>query len=624
MKLLIVESPTKATRIATFMGKEWQVEASRGHLRDLPENDLGVDIKNDFALNYQLLADHRGTLIRLKKLVAEAEAVYLATDPDREGEAVAWHLAELLKTALRKTPVYRVRFNAITQSAIFAGIESAGQIDQALVEAQQARRTLDRLVGYLVSPLVRQKLNGRYSAGRVQSACLRLIVEREEAIKDFTDSAYWTVDAKFNVNDLAFSARLSGLRDFRTTRWPQTVIKPLGDGLREATFTVAEFNQRDITRRPLPPFITSTLQQAASKAFHFSPDQTMQLAQSLYERGLITYMRTDSVSVAPEGIEAARRFIESEYGAPYVPTLPQRYVPANDSAQEGHEAIRPTDITARPETLPSGDGRSLYLLIWKRFVASQMADARYNTQGATINASKKLDAHSQAQFTARGLNQLFDGFLRVYHEPLDDGEKPFINTALPTLTVGQDLKLAALVPMERKIDQPKRYTDASLVGVLEAEGIGRPSTYASTLRLLHDKGYVKSEDRRLAPTPAGTLLNAYLVAAFPALFESEFTAKLETQLDQIATGKTDRLAVLNEFWQAFSPRYESLTKQYLPAPSTKTSAKTPKVLGVCPNCGANLIEHRSKSGVFASCEHFPKCKGRAPVMTFTAASKGAL
>jgi len=618
MKLLIVESPTKVVKIAAMLGPEWRVEASRGHLRDLPEAALGVDLTHDFALAYQLLPDHRGTLARLKKLAAQAETVYLATDPDREGKAIAWHLAELLKTAVDKSRLYRVTFNAITPAAVLAGIASPRRIDLALVDAQQTRRTLDRLVGYLVSPLACQKLNGRYSAGRVQSACLRLVVERERAITAFKPVPYWTLDANLQAEGVTFAARLSAVRDFRTTHWPQAVVEKLAEALLEATFTVAQAQVVESARRPAPPFTTATLQQAASKALQLSPDRTMQLAQTLYEHGLITYMRTDAVSVAPEAQNEARTFIGGEYGAAYVPALPQVYTTHNISAQEAHEAIRPTAVTYRADTLPDGAGRDVYALIWQRFVASQMSDARYTARAALIHAAKTPETQHPVQFVARGRTLAFDGFLKVYEEPLDEGETREASDALPALTKGQALNFVALVTAEHTPEPPQRYTEAALVAALERSDIGRPSTYAGMVRLIRDKGYVTVEKRRLTPTAAGITLNDFLSETFPSIFETGFTAKLERQLDQIAVGSAKRLEVLSRFWQTFEPAYRVLAQPFThPEQSTP-----PKVVGVCPKCGGDLIERQGKQGVFAGCVNFPKCKGRPTPVTFLPVQKG--
>jgi len=620
MKLLIVESPTKATKIAKFLPSEWRVEASRGHLRDLPEKALGVDLKDEFALRYELLADHRGTLTRLKKLAADADAVYLATDPDREGEAIAWHLAELLRHETQKIPIQRVTFNAVTQKAVTDALVTPRRIDLALVDAQVARRTLDRLVGYLVSPIACKKLDGRYSAGRVQSACLRLVVEREAEITGFTPTPYWTLEAHLEAGGQPFTARLSVIRETRAARWSQSAVEKVVEALRELTFIVAQVKSAEVSRHPLPPFTTSTLQQAASKALGLTPDRTMQLAQTLYEHGLITYMRTDAVFVAPEAQESARSLIESDYGVDYVPALPQVYVTKSAMAQEAHEAIRPTDVSVKTETLPEGGGRDLYALIWKRFVASQMRDARYAVSAALIIATQAPGKPFPVEFTAKGRTLVFDGFLKVYEEALDDGETRDDGQQLPALTNGQALALVTLTPSEHQAEPPPRFTDASLVAALEQRGIGRPSTYAGMVRLLRDRGYVKADGKRLMPTESGIKLNEFLTASFPDVFAPEFTAKFESQLDQIVTGKSERLTVLNAFWLAFYPLYKPLADQY--APQAKPTAKPPlKVLGKCPKCGGDLVERHSKHGVFAGCVNFPKCKGRPVPATFAPASR---
>jgi len=620
MNLLIVESPTKAAKIAKFLSGDWRVEASRGHLRDLPEKALGVDLKHEFTLEYQVLPDHRGTLSRLKKLAATANAVYLATDPDREGEAIAWYLAELLKHETQKLPVHRVTFNAVTQKAVTEALAAPRRIDLALVDAQIARRTLDRLVGYLVSPLACKKLDGRYSAGRVQSACLRLVVEREQEIATFQPTRYWRLQAMLQVDGAPFTAYLSAVRDTRAAHWPQAVVEKVAGLLKEAVFTVAQIKGAEVTRHPLPPFSTSSLQQAASKALGLTPDRTMQLAQSLYEHGLITYMRTDAVFVAPEAQDAAQTLIESQYGLRYVPALPQVYTTNNATAQEAHEAIRPTDVTLRVETLPAGAGRDLYALIWKRFVSSQMSDARYAVQAAQISAMQAPDKPYPVEFMAKGRTLIFDGFLKVYEEAPDAGETRNEDQPLPALTNGQTLPLTSLTPSEHATEPPPRFTDASLIAALEQHGIGRPSTYAGMIRLLGESGYVKVEGNRLIPTEAGLTLNAFLSASFPEVFAPDFTAKFETQLDQITTGKAERLTVLSNFWLAFYPLYKPLADQY--APQAKPAPKAPlKVLGKCPKCGGDLVERQTKQGVFAGCIHFPKCKGRPAPVAFGPADR---
>jgi len=422
------------------------------------------------------------------------------------------------------------------------------------------------------------------------------------------------------VGGVPFTAHLSAVYETRAVRWPQAVVVKVAGSLKNAPFTVGQVKGAVVTRHPLPPFSTSSMQQAASKALGLTPDRTMQLAQLLYEHGLITYMRTDAVFVAPEAQDAARTLIESAYGAQYVPALPQAYKTTNATAQEAHEAIRPTDITLHTETLPEGARRDLYALIWKRFISSQMSDARYAVQAAQISAIQAPDKPYPVEFMAKGRTLIFDGFLRVYEEAPDAGETRDDGQPLPALANGQALTLTSLTPMEHATEPPSRFTDASLIAALEQHGIGRPSTYAGMIRLLRDRGYVKAEGKRLTPTEAGLTLNTFLTSSFPEVFAPEFTAKFETQLDQITTGKAERLTVLSNFWLAFYPLYKPLADQY--APQAKPAPKAPlKVLGKCPKCGGDLVERQTKQGVFTGCIRFPKCKGRPAPVAFGPADR---
>jgi len=481
MKLIIVESPAKSKKIAGFLGQGWRVEACRGHIRDLPEAELGVDVAADFRPTYEVLPGKGNLVKRLLKAIKDAEAVYVATDPDREGEAIAWHLLKLANVAKDK-PIYRAAFTAITKDAVQHTLAHPRPLDVHLVEAQQARRIIDRLVGYLVSPLAAKALDGKFSAGRVQSVCLRLVVEREREIAGFTPETYWTLALKLAADGPEFTAKLhrvKGADSAFQTREPLDKVSAL---LSTAQVWVGKAGRTVQARHPLPPFTTSTLQQSASKGLGLSPDKTMALAQTLYEQGWITYMRTDGVSVAPEARDAARDYIARECGTDYLPPEPPTYTVKTANAQEAHEAIRPTDVN-RPPNDADGDGAALYALIWKRFVASQMAPALYTVSGAVIYAGKAQGQPFPMEFRALGRSRLFDGCLRVYEEPADEGETTEDDhQALPPLKDNQLLQLVAPLLEEHQTRAPVRYTEAALVQALEQRGIGRPSTYASMVK----------------------------------------------------------------------------------------------------------------------------------------------
>ncbi|MBI5668436.1 MAG: type I DNA topoisomerase [Chloroflexi bacterium] len=612
-KLLIVESPAKVKTIRGFLGDDFIVAASLGHIRDLPDRELGVE-PDSFRPHYEVLPGKSEIVRRLKGLVKGAAVLYLATDPDREGEAIAWHLVEVLKP---RCPVYRVAFNTITEAAVKAAILSPRRIDSALVNAQQARRIVDRLVGYELSPLLWGRFEGeRLSAGRVQTVGLRLVVEREQEIQAFTSEAYWTLDADFEARDGTFTARL--------VRWHGTDIALKDEGMTRAIMTalgaahwsVQSIMHQEKERRPQPPFTTSTLQQAASSLLDFSPEKTMRLAQELYEGvdldgrhlGLITYMRTDAVQVAPEAQRAAADFIRAAYGDAYLPAKPPSYQ-AKESAQEAHEAIRPTAVTHVPDKLKgvlSDDLYALYALIWSRFVASQMAATQFAETTVMVGAD-------DAVFRARGRTPLFDGFLRVYaheEEKADSDDNPDIKP-LPEIRQGEGLLLTGWSPVERFTRPPGRCTEAALIQALEKQGIGRPSTYASTLATLKVRGYVEiGKERKLIPTARGMAICKYLTEQFADLFAYDFTARLESDLDAIAAGSADWVAVLRRFWQTLQSQL-----QMVEAVST-TSPKQPSATGeVCPECGQSLMRRTGKNGTFLGCSGYPDCRYTRPLET---------
>jgi DNA topoisomerase-1 len=578
MKLVIVESPAKSKKIAGFLGPGWRVEACLGHVRDLPEAELGVEVAADFRPTYEVLPGKGNVVKKLLKAIKDAEAIYVATDPDREGEAIAWHLLKLANVPKDK-PVYRALFHAITQDAIREAVAHPRALDVNLVEAQQARRIVDRLVGYLASPLAAKALDGKFSAGRVQSVCLRLVVEREREIETFTPETFWTLVLKLTADGAEFNAKLHRVKGADSAFNSREPLDKLAALLQNATFWVGKSGRTVKARHPLPPFTTSSLQQAASKGLGLSPDRTMALAQTLYEHGWITYMRTDGVSIAPEAQAAARDYIAREHGSDYLPPEPPTYTAKTANVQEAHEAIRPTDVNRLPQDV-NGDGRALYALIWKRFVASQMSPALYTVSGAVIYAGKTQGQPFPMEFRAQGRSLLFDGFLKVYEEPADEGEEGNEETGtLPSLKDNQSLKLVAPLVEDHQTRAPARYTEAALVQALEQRGIGRPSTYASMVKTVKDKGYAKSVQKRLVPTENGIALCDFLTAHFADVLAYDYTARLESQLDQIATGDSTRLAVLRAFWDGFNPQLGKATEYAL---AQVKARHTPKPLMLRP------------------------------------------
>jgi DNA topoisomerase-1 len=578
MKLVIVESPAKSKKIAGFLGQGWRVEACLGHVRDLPEAELGVEVAADFRPTYTVLPGKGNVVKKLLKAIKDAEAVYVATDPDREGEAIAWHLLKLANVPKDK-PVYRALFHAITEDAVREAVAQPRALDVNLVEAQQARRIVDRLVGYLASPLAAKALDGKFSAGRVQSVCLRLVVEREREIAGFTPETFWTLALKLLADGTEFMAKLHRVKGADSAFKTREPLDKLVMLLQTAQIWVGKAGRSVKARNPLPPFTTSSLQQAASKGLGLSPDKTMALAQTLYEQGWITYMRTDGVSIALEAQTAAREYIAREHGADYLPPEPPTYTVKTANAQEAHEAIRPTDVNRLPNDV-EGDGAALYALIWKRFIASQMSPALYTVTGAVIYAGKAQGQPFPMEFRAQGRSLLFDGFLKVYEEPVDDGETEDENNGtLPPLKDNQLLKLDAPLVANQQTRPPARYTEAALVQALEQRGIGRPSTYASMVKTVKDKGYVKISQKRLVPTENGIALCDFLTAHFADVLAYDYTARLEDQLDRIAAGNTSRLEVLRAFWDGFNPRLGKATEYAL---AQVKARHTPKPLTLRP------------------------------------------
>lgn len=609
-RLLIVESPGKVKKIQAYLGTEFRVIASMGHVRDLPADELGIDVEAGFVPKWAAVSGKTNVIKRLVKAMNEAEAIYLATDPDREGEAIAAHILALTKLP-REKPVMRVTFTAITQEAVRQAVENPRRLDMALVAAQHARRKLDRLVGYLVSPIACRVLEGRYSAGRVQSPALRLVVERERAIQAFTPETYFLIEALLGIEASSFKAKLTQVQGKALPLKEVEYVKKLAAALNSAACWVEEVNTETVTHKPPAPFTTSTLQQVASSALGLSPEKTMQLAQTLYETALITYMRTDAVFVAPEAQAAAFDFIGKAYGEPYLPTEKPQYK-SKPNAQEAHEAIRPTDMALTPDHIKEsvGEGAALYGLIWRRFVASQMAGAVETVQTVTVLAGKQSGQPFPLKLTVRGSTPQFDGFRRVYQTGADveTDEPEDAENALPVLAVGQPLTLQKLLPQQKQTQPPARFTEAQLVHELEKRGIGRPSTYAAILSTLKSRDYVRLDKKRLIPTEAGSKLTDYLMGGFATLLADDYTARMENGLDEIAAGQRGEVDVLQAFWGEFQPLLRGAAAEVQPLPPKTPQPEPQKTGEPCPQCGGDLVIRAGKNGQFIGCAAFPKCR----------------
>jgi DNA topoisomerase-1 len=624
--LVIVESPAKAKTINKILGKGFRVEASVGHVKDLPAKELGVDVDNGFAPSYGIIPGKEKVVRELKRAAKGAEAVYLAQDPDREGEAIAFHVASELGGRENGGGLYRVAFNEITERAVKEAIEHPGRIDMHKVEAQQARRVLDRLVGYGLSPLLWKKVRRGLSAGRVQSVAVRLVVEREKEIGAFKKEEYWTISARLKgAVPPEFSARLYRYGDAlvidrdapegrRFLITGEQMAKDISGELARGSFALSRVEKKLRKRSPQPPFITSTLQQEAARKFGFAAKKTMLLAQQLYEgielgqegsQGLITYMRTDSVRVAREAQEWARALIGGTYGNEYLPPKPPVYK-SKASAQEAHEAIRPTMPEKTPRDLKpflSRDHLRLYTLIWNRFIASQMKPAELEQTTFDMECA---GCTKPAVFRASGSVVRFPGFTVLYTETADETEEAA--ELLPPLKEGDPVELVGMEPAQHFTQPPPRYSEATLVKALEEKGIGRPSTYAAILSTIVDRKYVHREQGRFAPTELGTVVNDYLVERFPELLDVGFTAKMEDELDRIETGKFDWKEVVSDFYRPFS---HSLTEAAKTAGKVKPEDIPTDV--VCDKCGSPMVIRWGRHGRFMACTGYPKCKNTKPL-----------
>lgn len=625
--LVIVESPTKAKTLSRFLGPKYTVRASLGHVRDLPKSQIGVDVPRDFAPKYLVPREKKELVKELKEAVKGARSVWLATDPDREGEAISWHLAEATGADLAK--VRRVVFHEITKDAVTEAFQHPRSIDMELVNAQQARRILDRLVGYEISPLLWRNVKGRLSAGRVQSVAVRLIADREREIQAFVTTEYWTIDAELTrqgskLKKDQLRAGLVGIRGQREKLEIPTEARAaeLVADLRPAAFSVSDVRRREVQRQPSAPFTTSTLQQEAARKLRFTAKRTMIVAQQLYEGiylpdaketvGLITYMRTDSTNVAASAQQEARAYIAEKFGPAFVPAIPRTFTKKARNAQEAHEAIRPTSTTREPDRIRaalSPEQHRLYDLIWKRFVASQMEAAVLDTTAIDIEATR-TPSGTQYLLRANGSVVKFPGFLEVYREGTDDGEVDEDGRRpLPELRAGEALDLLDLLPDQHFTQPPPRYTEATLVKALEEQGIGRPSTYAPTISTIVDRGYVERIERRLAPTDLGFTVNDLLVKYFPDIVDIGFTAQLEERLDDIATGERRWTPVLTDFYQPFHIAVERASESM-----PKVKMEDEPYGEDCEKCGAPLVVKMGRFGKFIACSAFPTCRNAKPLL----------
>lgn len=645
MNLVVVESPAKAKTINKYLGPDFTVLASYGHVRDLPSKDGSVLPDDDFAMTWEIDAKASKRLSEIAEVAKKSDRVILATDPDREGEAISWHVLEILtkKKVLKDTHVERVTFNAITKSAVLEAMAHPRQIDMELVEAYLARRALDYLVGFTLSPVLWRKLPGARSAGRVQSVALRIVVDREMEIEKFKAQEYWSVEADMAADSPPFTTRLvkhAGKRVQRLDITSEAMATAARDAINAATFTIASVEKKPVKRAPAPPFMTSTLQQEASRKLGFTAQRTMQAAQKLYEGvddqgGLITYMRTDGLSVSPEGIAQAREVIGDRFGPAYVPETPRYYKTKAKNAQEAHEAIRPTNMTRAPETLRlEGDLQKLYELIWKRTIASQMESARLDRTTVEIE-----EPTGQTGLRATGQVVAFDGFMAVYEEgrddkPKDGAEDEDETTRLPALKEGAVARVEAIRTEQHFTEPPPRYSEATLVKKLEELGIGRPSTYASILTTLRDREYVRTDKNRFYPEDKGRLVTAFLEEFFAKWVEYDFTAALETRLDEVSAGELNWKVLLREFWSDFyvatqaagelrttailDALNESLGHHIFPQ---KEDGSDPRE---CPLCKQGQLSLKtSRFGAFIGCSRYPECKFTRPVATPDAADGGA-
>ncbi|MCP3772787.1 type I DNA topoisomerase [Paenibacillus sp. MZ04-78.2] len=615
--LVIVESPAKAKTISKYLGSKYIVKASMGHIRDLPKSQIGVEVKKNFEPKYITIRGKGSVLKELKDASKRVKKVYLAADPDREGEAIAWHLAHYLE--LSDQEACRVVFNEITKQAVKDAFKTPRKINQDLVNAQQARRILDRLVGYKISPLLWKKVKKGLSAGRVQSVAVKLIYDRENEIKAFEPEEYWTITAKLSSGKADFEAKFYCLDGKKKELKNEAEVNAVLDALQQADFIVSEVKEKERLRNPSPPFITSSLQQEAARKLNFRAAKTMSVAQQLYEGidlgsegtvGLITYMRTDSTRISPVAQEEAKDYIVQKFGESFYPETPRVYAKKNSNAQDAHEAIRPSSVLREPDQIKghlSRDQYRLYKLVWERFVASQMASAVMDTMTVDLTAANTI-------FRAVGSKVKFHGFMKVYVEGNDDAaaDTGDDDKLLPPLKEGDKVKKQQIDPKQHFTQPPPRFTEARLVKALEEMGIGRPSTYAPTLETIQKRGYVAIEEKKFVTTELGELVIQLMIEFFPEILDVDFTAHMEEGLDHIEEGKEDWVNVLSEFYESFEKRLEVAEEEM-----EKVEIQDEVSDEICEKCGRHFVYKMGRFGKFLACSGFPECRNTKPIVKDT-------
>ncbi|GGA39825.1 type I DNA topoisomerase [Paenibacillus physcomitrellae] len=610
--LVIVESPAKAKTIGKYLGSKFIVKASMGHVRDLPKSQIGVEVENDFNPKYITIRGKGSVLKELKDARKKVKKVYLAADPDREGEAIAWHLAHVLD--LEEGESCRVVFNEITKQAVKDAFKTPRKINMDLVNAQQARRILDRLVGYKISPLLWKKVKKGLSAGRVQSVAVKIILDRENEISEFVPEEYWSITAGLKTGSTAFEAKFHKLAGEKKELHSEADVQEVLKAIENAEYTVGTVKEKERQRHPAPPFTTSSLQQEAARKLNFRAAKTMSVAQQLYEGvdlgkegtvGLITYMRTDSTRIAESAQGEAKAFIVEKYGEAFAPETPRQYVKKAANAQDAHEAIRPTSIERDPDSVKafmSKDQFKLYKLIWERFMASQMSSAILDTLSVDITAGEVV-------FRAVGSKIRFHGFMKVYVEGSDDGTASDDDKFLPPLHEGDKLSLEKIEPKQHFTQPPPRYTEARLVKTLEELGIGRPSTYAPTLETIQKRGYVAIEEKKFMPTELGELVIEQMEQFFPEILDVEFTANMEDDLDHVEEGSEDWVRVLGEFYESFEKRLEVAEEEM-----KEIEIEDEVSDEICEKCGKHMVYKLGRFGKFLACSGFPDCRNTKPIV----------
>ena len=618
VNLVIMESPTKASTVKSYLGSSYKVVASKGHIRDLPKSTLGIDVDNNFEAHYINIRGKGDLIKELKKEVKNADRIYLATDPDREGEAIAWHLITAL--AIPPEKANRVTFNSVTKAVVKEGIKHPRQIDMDIVNAQQARRILDRIVGYKLSPFLWKTVKSGLSAGRVQSVSTKIIVDRENEIRAFVPEEYWTIEAVLLTKDgKKVKTKLYGLASDgnKLSIGNEEEAKKVFDAVNGKDFAVSDIKLGKKLKNPSPPFTTSTLQQEASRKLNYQSQRTMKIAQELYEgmnlgsefggvQGLITYMRTDSMRISDEARDAAKTFITEKYGEEYYPKTPRVYKSKGNNVQDAHEAIRPSNLNLEPAAIKKAlttEQYKLYKLIWDRFIASQMQSAELSTVQTDFNCEGYI-------FRTSGYTVKFPGYMALYEESTDDKNTDDENVKLPEIKVGDILASESVTPVQHFTEPPARYNDATLVKYLEEKGIGRPSTYATIITTIISRGYVKREGKQLVPTPLGEVTTELMCENFPDIVDCKFTAYMESQLDDIESGKTTMLDVISGFYKNFSVELEAAFKNVadrdIELPVEETDI-------ICEHCGSRMIVKNGRFGKFAACPNYPACKNTKPL-----------